>query len=316
MNSTPSDPHCWSLSVSSATIRTCVFGVLLLTTVHFFASCSRTTRPGPPASKEHAMSNSPNTTRIAFLHHSTGEIIWKGGVPQFIQSWNTAHATNYEITELAYPNTAGGHTWLRKHLPARIFNKLIKDHYPWDNQPYDYWNLWVAHTGENRDRFEMNLDDLARTYDVIVFKHCYPLSHVAPDDGSPSVSSPKQTLANYKLQYEALKLRMHQFPKTRFIVWTGPALTQGVTNPEEAERARQFSTWVKETWDEKGDNIFVWDFRGLETEGDLFLKPEYALGPKNPYPTKELAARIAPLMGQRIVDVIEGRGDCSSLTGR
>ena len=311
----PFHPRCKSFSAAATTIKAFGFGVLMLM-VPILASCSRTAVPGTLDSKEHAMSNAARTTRIAFLHHSTGEVIWKGGVPQFIQSWNQAHSTNYEITELAYPDTAGGQIWLRKHLPARIFFKLIKDHYPWDNYPYDYWNLWVNHTGERHDRSELNLDDLARSYDVIVFKHCFPVSEVKPDDGSPTVSSPKQTLANYKLQYEALKLRMHQFPRTRFIVWTGPALTQAVTNPEDAERARQFSGWVKNTWDEKGDNIFVWDFRELETEGGLYLKPENAYGTENSHPSQALAAKVAPLLGQRIVDVIEGRGDSSSLTGQ
>ena len=32
--------------------------------------------------------------------------------------------------------------------------------YPWANYPYDYWNLWVKHTGSSRDRGELNLDDL------------------------------------------------------------------------------------------------------------------------------------------------------------
>src|ERR1035438_1217024 len=264
MQPTASDPHSKENAVTSMTNlashrpfpanMTTLLGTLALT-VLLCASCSRTPVSGSPDFKEHAMAHPAGSQRIVFLHHSTGEIIWKAGVPQIIQSLNEAHGTNYEITELPYPNTAGGHTWLRSHLPARIFNKLIHDHYPWDNQPYDYWNLWVAHTGGNRDRAEFNLDDLARTYDVIVFKHCYPISNVKPDDGSPSMASSKQTLANYKLQYEALKQRMHQFPKTRFIVWTGPALPEGATNPEDAERARQFSTWVKETWDEKGDNI-------------------------------------------------------------
>ena len=200
-------------------------------------------------------------------------------------------------------------------MPGRILEKVIGDRYPWENYPYDYWNLWVAHTGENRDRGELNLDDLARRYGVIVFKHCFPVSRIKPDDGLPNVSSPVHTLANYKLQYEALKTRMHEFPKIRFIVWTGSALTEDSTNPADAERAREFATWVKEAWDEKGDNIFVWDFRELETEGGLFLKPEYADGPKNSHPAKEFAAQAAPRMGRRIVDVIEGRGDTSSLTG-
>jgi hypothetical protein len=300
---------------SGHSLRTCLQGLSALV-IACLVSCSRAGLPGPSISKEHAMSPLAKHSRIVFLHHSTGEVVWKGGLPQFIQSWNKAHGTNYGIGEMNYPSTAGAYPQLRKLLPARVFNQLIRDHYPWDNQPYDYWNLWVAHTGEHRDRFELNLDDLVRSYDVIVFKHCYPVSSVKPDDGSPSVVSSKKTLANYQLQYKALKERLHQFPQTRFIVWTGPALTQAITQPEDAERARQFATWVKETWDEKGDNIYVWDFRDLETEGGLFLKPEYAIDPKEPYPTKELAARIAPLLGQRIVDVIEGRGDSSSLTGQ
>ncbi len=315
MTSMITSPHRRPLP-ESATMRRVCWMVVLAATVLFLVSCSRNTVPGALDSKEPAMPHSVNTARIVFLHHSTGEIIWKGGLPQFIQAWNSAHGTNYEITELAYPSATGGHVRLRKFLPARIFNKVVSDRYPWDNQPYDYWNLWVAHTGENRDRSEMNLDDLARSYDVIVFKHCFPVSQVQPDDGSPSVSSPRQTLANYMLQYAALKRRMHQFPQTRFIVWTGPALTQASTHPDEAARARQFATWVKRTWDEKGDNIFVWDFRELETDGGLFLKPENARNPDNSHPSDALTTKVAPLMGRRIVDVIEGRGDSSSITGQ
>jgi hypothetical protein len=266
-------------------------------------------------SKERVMPQDAGTSRIVFLHPSTGEAVWKGGIPSFVRAWNAAHGTNYEITAMNYPATVGGHTHLSRILPGRILEKVISDRYPWENYPYDYWNLWVAHTGESRDRGEWNLDDLARRYDVIVFKHCFPVSRIKPDDGAPDVSSPVHTLANYKLQYEALKARMHQFPKTRFIVWTGSALTEDSTNPEDAERAREFAAWVKETWDEKGDNIFVWDFRELETEGGLFLKPGYADGPKNSHPAKEFAAQAAPRMGRRIVDVIEGRGDTSSLSG-
>ncbi|WP_243318704.1 hypothetical protein [Geothrix paludis] len=254
-------------------------------------------------------------SRILFLHHSTGEAIWEAGLPQFFQTWNANHGTRYAITEMTYPMANGGHTWLDRMLPTRVFRRLVHDRYPWENNPYDYWNLWVAHAGTARDRQEPNLDDLAASHDVIVFKHCFPISRVLPEDGVPSVASPKKTLANYRLQYEALKTRMHQFPRTTFIVWTGPALTEASTTPEEAERARQFATWVKETWDEKGDNIFVWDFRELETGGGLYLKPAHADGPTNAHPSRAFATKAAPLLGRRIVDVLEGRGDQSSLTG-
>ena len=262
------------------------------------------------------MPNPVRDSRIVFLHHSTGEVIWNGGLPRFIRDWNAGHGTNYILTELTYPAATGGHGTLRRLLPERLFNQVVRDRYPWDNYPYDYWNLWVSHTGQQRDRSELNLEDLAAAYDVVVFKHCFPVSLIKADDGAPDVTSPKKTLANYKLQYEALKQRMHQFPHTRFIVWTGAAQTQATSSREEAERAIQFSAWVKEVWDEKGDNIFVWDFRDLETGGGLFLKPEGASGPDDPHPSRVLGSEAAPLLGRRIVDVIEGRGDQGSLTGR
>ena len=45
------------------------------------------------------------------------------------------------------------------------------------------------------------------------------------------------------------------------------ALVAGETDAEQAGRAKQFAEWVRSAWDEKGDNIFLWDFRALETEG-------------------------------------------------
>ena len=254
--------------------------------------------------------------RIILLHHSTGEILWENGLPQYFKAWNQAHGTRYEVTEQYYPNTTRGHTWLLRLLRAKLFDRLV-NHYPWENYPYDYWNLWVAHTGKDRDRAELNLDDLVRSYDVVIFKHCYPVSNVKADDGHPSVSSHEKTLANYQLQYEALKARMHQFPEKRFIVWTPTALHRATTNPEDAGRANQFSTWVKQTWDQKGDNIFVWDWRQLETGGEgLYIKPELAEKPDSDYPSPAFAAQASALLGKRIVDVIEGRGDESSLTGQ
>lgn len=263
--------------------------------------------------KEAAMAHAP--VRIVLLHHSTGEEIWKGGVAPFVEAWNARYGTACSITERNYPLAKGNHPRLGRLLPSRVFNVLFRDHYPWENYPYDYWNLWVAHRGEARDRSEANLDDLARDYDVIVFKHCFPVSSIREDDGAPSVSSRKKTLANYKLQYEALKARMREYPGKTFIVWTGAALTEGSTRPEDAERARQFAAWVKDTWDEKGDNIFVWDFRELETDGGPYLKPGRSVTAGDSHPSAEFARRAAPLLGKRIMDVIEGRGDTSSLTG-
>ncbi len=163
---------------------------------------------------------------------------------------------------------------------------------------------------------EPTLEMLTPSYDLIVWKHCYPVSEISADTGNPAIDSGAQTLENYYLQYAALKTKMRQFPNTRFLVWTGAALTVDTTNPDDAQRARTFFEWVKNTWDEPGDNIFIWDFYEIETEGGLYLPLKYAEGSDNPHPNATLANMAAPLFSQRMVDVIQGRGDTASVTGR
>ena len=57
------------------------------------------------------------------------------------------------------------------------------------------------------------------------------------------------------------------------------------------------------------------DFAQVEGEGGLYLKKEYQAGPGDSHPNEEFCRKAAPLFGQRIVDVIEGRGDSGKLTG-
>jgi len=231
--------------------------------------------------------------RIIYLHHSTGGVIWDAGVPGHISTYNGQFGTDYRITEQAYPDGVN---------------------YPWENYPYDYWKLWVDTSGPIGYLGQDTLDNLAEIYDVIVFKHCFPVSSVEAETGFPDITSSYKSLENYKLQYNALKARLRQFPTKKFIVWTGAALTLQQNTQENAGRARQFFDWVKTTWDEKGDNIFVWDFWSLETEGGLYLKPEYASG-EDSHPNGTFASAVSPLIVRRIVDVIEGAGDSGSITG-
>jgi len=232
--------------------------------------------------------------RILFLHHSTGGVIWDGGVAEWFDDFNAAHGTNYQIAERAYPD----------------------DPYPWANYPYDYWNLWVDHAGERPYKKQDTLEMLTQDYDVIVWKHCFPVSGVEADTGTPDAESEVKTIENYQVQYEALKEKMHQFPDTTFIIWTGAALVAEATDEASAGRAREFFEWVKSTWDEPGDNLYLWDFREFETEGGLYLLDAYSAGPPDSHPNAEFAARVAPFFAQRVVDVVEGRGDTGSLTGQ
>lgn len=225
----------------------------------------------------------PNDTRIIFLHHSTGGNVWNGGVPQLINEYNENNRTNYQIDEKAYPSTEGG--------------------YPWSNYPYDYYNLWVKHTGDSQDKKELNLDQIAANYDIIAFKHCFPVGEIKADTGKPDINSARKSLENYKLQYNALKERMHQFPDKKFIVWTGAALTKASTTLAQAQRAKEWTDWVKNQWDEEGDNIFIFDFEQLETEGELYLK--YPSGKKDSHPDENLSKTAASEFVKRIIEVIQ-----------
>jgi hypothetical protein len=259
------------------------------------ATPSPTPTPDPtptPSPGQVAMANDAN---VIYLHHSTGGNIWGGGVSDALTDYNGGNGKSYQITERAFPSGAP---------------------YPWENYPYDYWNIWVNHAGAAEYLDEPTLEILTQTYDVIVFKHCYPVSDIEEDSGSADVGSPSKRLQNYYLQYNALKAKMHTFPNTRFIVWTGAARAQAVVdaNPEAGARSRTFFAWVKDTWDESGDNIYVWDFFELETEGGNFLLPEYAADTEG-HPNEAFSATVAPYFVNRLVDVIEGRGDVTNLRG-
>lgn len=256
----------------------------------FTAHSEPTTRPSADAASQRA---SPAKVRIIFLHHSTGMCIWDGGIAEWFDSFNRNAATQYEIVERAFP---------------------AESPYGWNNYPFDYWNLWVRHAGERPFKGEPTLEMLTREFDVVVFKHCFPVSAIEPDTGTPDIGSDDKRIENYQLQYNALRQKLRAFPKTKFIVWTGAALLESETDKATALRAKTFFEWVRSSWDERGDNIFLWDFRALETEGGLYLKPDASSGDAHPNPA--FSRRVAPLFCGRIVDVVMGRGDDSPLIGR
>jgi hypothetical protein len=236
---------------------------------------------------------SPTKARILFLHHSTGECVWNGGVQDWFAAHNKANKTEYEITEQGFPKD---------------------DPYGWNNYPYDYWNIWVRHAGSKPHQTEPTLEMLTQKYDVIVFKHCFPVSAIEPDTGKADVAGEDKRSENYKLQYAALKSKLRTFPKTKFILWTGAALVEGETDEAAARRAKAFFDWVRAKWSEPGDNIYLWDFYALETEGGLYLKAAHASG--DSHPNERFSKKVAPLLCQRIVDVIRGTGDWRNIKGR
>lgn len=246
-------------------------------------------------------SNIGDMEKVIFLHHSTGEAIWKGktnryfyrltgkgDVQKYISAYNKKNKTRYEISAMNFPKS---------------------DPYGWNNYPYDYYNIWVKNSGPQTYMEEPTLEILTSQYKVIIFKHCFPVSRISPDTGNPDINSEVKSLENYKLQYDALKNKMHEFPENKFIVWTPAANTKLKSKEDEAVRTREFYNWMMNEWDEKGDNIYIWDFYNYETEGGLYLTDTNAHSPDNSHPGVTFSAKLAPLFGQFIIDVIESKID-------
>jgi hypothetical protein len=204
---------------------------------------------------------------------------------------NKTNKTNYFVEEMAYP---------------------VK----YNNMPFDYYNIWVKNAGETDFEGNATLESLTKEYGLIIWKHCYPVSLINPAKDSSSIEMDEKTLSVYKLQYQALKEKMKSFDNTRFIVWTGATHVANLTTEEQALRMKEFVNWVKNEWDEKGDNIFIWDFYELETEGGIYLKDENASNASNSHPNVAFSAKAAVCFAQRIVDVMSGKGDITSITGK
>lgn len=236
--------------------------------------------------------------KIIFLHHSTGRNIWMGktnkyvnkltqksDVRDFFKNYNKKNKTDFLIEERIFP----------------------KEHpYGWKNYPYDYYNIWVRNAGGEPYMEEPTLEILSGEYEVIIFKHCYPVSKIMADTGIPDINSEEKRIENYKLQYNALKNKLHQFPDNKFIVWTPAVFIRNQLTEDEAKRTQEFQKWMIEEWDETGDNIFIWDFYSYETEGGLYLLDKYSAGPSNSHPNTEFSGKVAPLFCRFIIDVIDG----------
>ena len=237
--------------------------------------------------------------KIIFLHHSIGKNIWLGktnryinkltnrsDVGDFFKNYNKENRTEYLITERSFPKVS---------------------QYGWKNNPFDYYNIWVRYGGDKLYMQEPTLEILTKEYEVIIFKHCYPSSRIGPDTSPPDIDSEIKSLQNYKLQYNALKKKLHEFPDNKFIIWTPAVMIKSQMHEDEANRTQEFYYWLMTEWSEKGDNIYLWDFYKYETEGGLYLLDKNAEAPDNSHPGRTFSERLSPIFSRYIIDVIEGR---------
>lgn len=140
-----------------------------------FSNCSETMNQAP----------SPHAYKILFLHHSTGKIIWEGNqkginpfdktsaVPEWFSDYNAKKGTEYFIREQDFP----------KEKP-----------YGWANYPFDYYNIWVKNSGVDAFREEPTLEMLSKDYNLIIFKHCFPVGYIEENTGVAELDSKEKSL--------------------------------------------------------------------------------------------------------------------------
>jgi len=256
---------------------------------------------------------------IIFLHHSTGEYIWDGKPPSLFKK--ALRKVSPEFSDCYFNKKALLPSLMKEYNKNNDKNYYIEEldfptsPYGWNNNPFDYYNIWVNNAGEKPFMEEPTLEILTKDYQVIIFKHCFPASNIQADLDLPDINSYTSTLSNYKLQYNALRDKMHEFPDSKFILWTGAVQVRSKISEDEAIRANEFFRWVIDEWDLPGDNIYLWDFYGLQTEGSMYFLDDYANSSTDSHPNKEFASRVAVLLFKRIIDVIENGGTETLQTG-
>lgn len=250
---------------------------------------------------------SPDNARVLFLHHSVGKYVQLGGnsgktFATHIKEYNQQSNHHYTYNHSLYPDTEKNNS------------------YGWDNKPFVYWDMWVNRPGGKVIPKDEEFSSIANSADLVIFKHCFTESGVAQNKGSGTVSEDARRIEVYKLQYEAIKAKMKAQSDTKFLVWTLPPKLEGAHTREAAALALEFSNWVRDEWDEKGDNIFVFDYRTLSADKDgLFLPKDWSLseysGKPDNHPSSDFSGKVLNNFVQRTIDVLEGRGDTAPVTG-
>ncbi len=203
------------------------------------------------------------TVRLVFIHHSCGR--------NWLEDNNgrlglALAANNYYVSDTYYrwgPDTIGddtytGHWW--KWFRGPNSEKYLEALYKEDSAVSKYSRPLENPGGEN---------------EIILFKSCYPNSHMkgSPDDPVPPIDQNKLRGEGYDSEHhtvgnaKGIFIDLLEYFKTRrdklFVVITAPP----VSNPQWAENARYFNNWLVHEWlkDYPYKNVAVFDFYNVLT---------------------------------------------------
>lgn len=225
-------------------------------------------------------------TSVIFLHHSTGHnLIEQGNVRE-------------RLTERGYDFWDHGYNWtggLR-----RPDGSPTGYHYdiPADNTDPDGLAGIFAQRSYG---FPLNAFSGLLQHEVIIFKSCFPISHITGDE----------QLELYQSYYLAMRDVMKEHPDKIFIVLTPPPLNPAATDTQAATRARALANWLRSDEYLGGHpNVFAFDFFDYLAEDDPAspdhnrLRDAYREG-SDSHPNQAANETVAPLFVDFISEAVQ-----------
>ena len=212
--------------------------------------------PDPPAS----------TVKLIFIHHSTGEnwlADWDGGLGIALRDNNYFLSdTNYGWGADSIGDTTDiGHWW---------------DWFRGTNSA-TYLSALYAESGQNSSYSRLSTDPGGEN-EVIMFKSCFPNSHLGGSPGDPATTgsnplrgqdawSEYMTVANAKGIYNDILEYFQTRQDKLFVVITAPPLVANDTDASHAANARAFNNWLVNDWLDgyAYNNVAVFDFYNVLT---------------------------------------------------
>lgn len=214
-----------------------------------------------------AAQNTDDVPRIIFMHHSTGQgVIWGGDVREDFVALGYAF-WDHGYNEEGLIDPQGAYLGVNWDVPG-------------DNTDPDGWHAIFQQpvTDPPANTFSHMLQ-----YDVIIFKSCFPSSHITGEG----------MLEQYKRYFLDMRAVMDQHPDKLFIPFTTPPLVPNETDAESAARAQRWAAYLTSDEYLSGHpNIVVFDFFTLLADENGYLRAEYRSDEWDSHPN-DIANRVA-----------------------
>lgn len=225
--------------------------------------------------------NQGNFTNVIFLHHSVGgALVVQGGVREQLS------AAGFSFWDQSYTAEK-----LRGPEGIRFgYSYIIPD----DNTDPDGLARIFAQPTYG---LPLNAFSGLLQHEVIVFKSCFPVSHIMSDE----------QLQTYQSYYRAMRTVMDRHRDRLFIVVTPPPLHPASTDAQAAARTRAFANWLKSAEYLSGHpNIVTFDLFGYLAEdnsalpGYNMLRAAYQEGTDS-HPNRKANETVGPVFADFIV---------------